>query len=106
MRTFSGFKKNYTHFNFRCSCSKLNIVKCKGIVCIGQAHWILEGERQKNKALILDEAHSINAQGMEEEIQLLLTLFVNWLVRFCIVFTMWIFMKCIALERHCLNLAK
>lgn len=39
-------------------------------------------------------------------IRLLLTLLINWLVRFCIVLTMWTFMKCMALDRHCLNLAK
>lgn len=39
--SFQWVIKTYTHSNFRCSCSKLNVVKCKGIVCVGQAHWIL-----------------------------------------------------------------
>lgn len=35
-----------------------------------------------------------------------LTLFINWLVRFCSVFTVYVLIRCIALERHCLNLVK
>lgn len=38
-------KEHYTHANFRCSSSKLYIVKREGIVCVGQAHWILGGTK-------------------------------------------------------------
>lgn len=53
---FQWVLKHYTHSNFRCNCSKLNIVKSKGIVCIGQAHWILGGDKKTktNQVLILD----------------------------------------------------
>lgn len=104
MNNISVRIKKYTYSDFRRSCSKFNIVKSKGIVCIGQTCWILGIVKKKKN--IYEDTGIKKIWSMGRRNWLLLTLFINWPVRFCIVFTMWIFMKCIALERHCLNLAK
>lgn len=59
-----GEKKCYTHSNFRCDCSELNIVKCEGVVCVGQAHRILRETSDKQSIDIRTDTDGNNTPGM------------------------------------------
>lgn len=82
----------YTNSDFGCSCSELDIVQCEGIVCVSQTQWIL-----KEKYILIRHTTQERRQLIVYQYQVTIdnksgrgvlpTLFVNWLVRFCIVFT-------------------